>query len=285
MRKVHHATDNKKRRKGYISKREQRELQKKVKDCDDEAFGRLYTVYFGALRGFIASQIRNWSEAEDLAHDTFLEARRNIHRQLYDPKYSFYKFLYNIALNSIKRFRTNQKKGSFICSVAAPDLRSGKPNSLRLDDSNILMVFLYLEGFRLIASSQAKPHHILIFGFVEYLHWKPREIVEQHHHKRLGVLAEEFFRSYWDYHYDLLDKNSFRRYYLDFFEWIKKPVREIYREKEYGGRLKLFSSHRLRDLPLNIFFTRNPEACISDWCHKVIKAARKAQSKENPASR
>lgn len=280
MRKVHHTTHNRKWKQGYISKEERHELQKKVKDHDDAAFGRLYTVYFGVLKGFIARRIGNWSEAEDLAHDTFIEARRNIHRDLYDPQYSFYTFLNNIALNAIKRFRTNQKKGNFIVSAAVPDLRSGELNSLRLEDPIILAVFLYLDGLRLISLSKVKPHHMLVFGFVEYLHWKPREIVEQHHYKRLGVLSEEFFRSYWDFYYDVLDKNIFRKYYLDYFDLIKRPVREVYKEKEYGGRLKLFSSHRIKDLPLNLFFTRNPEACISDWCYKVIKAARKAARDE-----
>ena len=66
---------------------------------DEKAFSSLFDEYFGRLYGFCLTNLRNATEAEDIAQDTFMKIWEN--RQRIDPENPFGTYLIAIAKNRI----------------------------------------------------------------------------------------------------------------------------------------------------------------------------------------
>ena len=61
-----------------ISKREQRELIRRAKDCDPTAFARIYEHYYQDIYNFICYRVPGTQLAEDLTSEVFLKALESI---------------------------------------------------------------------------------------------------------------------------------------------------------------------------------------------------------------
>ncbi len=78
----------------------ERDLVKKSKDGEVEAFGLLYDYYLPKIYRFVLVKVGQREEAEDLTHQAFLKAWQNITK--YEHKgYSFGSWLYKIARNTV----------------------------------------------------------------------------------------------------------------------------------------------------------------------------------------
>lgn len=67
---------------------------------DPEAFGALYDRYFAQIYRFAYSRVRDQSLAEDITHEVFFKALKNIKRYTWTG-HPFSSWLYQIALNAV----------------------------------------------------------------------------------------------------------------------------------------------------------------------------------------
>lgn len=82
---------------------------KKAKSGNQEAFGALYDHYLPGIYRFILLKVSNRAEAEDLAHEVFLSAWKNIPNYR-DKGFPFSSWLYQIARNAVIDFYRTSKK-------------------------------------------------------------------------------------------------------------------------------------------------------------------------------
>ena len=82
---------------------------KKAKSGNQEAFGALYDHYLPSIYRFILLKVSNRAEAEDLSHEVFLSAWKNIPGYK-DKGFPFSSWLYQIARNAVIDFYRTSKK-------------------------------------------------------------------------------------------------------------------------------------------------------------------------------
>ena len=82
---------------------------KKAKSGNQEAFGALYDHYLPSIYRFILLKVSNQAEAEDLSHEVFLSAWKNIPGYK-DKGFPFSSWLYQIARNAVIDFYRTSKK-------------------------------------------------------------------------------------------------------------------------------------------------------------------------------
>jgi len=87
----------------------EKQLVSQAKEGDKEAFSQLYDHYFSKIYRYVLFRVSGQEEAEDLTHEVFLSAWKNMPR--YKEKgFPFSSWLYSIARNSvIDSYRTNKK--------------------------------------------------------------------------------------------------------------------------------------------------------------------------------
>ncbi|MFA6082145.1 MAG: RNA polymerase sigma factor [Patescibacteria group bacterium] len=78
----------------------------------------LYRRYFQPIYGYLASQLRNTHNAEDLAQETFVRAFQGLHN--YRGEASFKNWLYKIAKNQLADYYRDQHSGVVELDDAAP---------------------------------------------------------------------------------------------------------------------------------------------------------------------
>jgi len=79
---------------------DERELIKRAKDGEAEAFGLLYDYYLPKIYRFVLLKVSHREEAEDLTHQAFLRAWENVEKYK-DEGFPFSSWLYKIARNAI----------------------------------------------------------------------------------------------------------------------------------------------------------------------------------------
>lgn len=79
---------------------DEKQLIKKAKDGEAEAFGSLYDHYLPKIYRFVLLKVSHREEAEDLTHQAFLKAWENIGKYRYEG-FPFGSWLYRIARNAI----------------------------------------------------------------------------------------------------------------------------------------------------------------------------------------
>ena len=87
---------------------EEKSLIKKARAGNTKAFGNLYDHYLPQIYRFILLKVRRKSEAEDLAHEVFLSAWKNIGNYA-DQGFPFSSWLYQIAKNAVIDFYRTSK--------------------------------------------------------------------------------------------------------------------------------------------------------------------------------
>ena len=91
-------------------------------DGDIEAFDALYAAFAGRLRGYLLSQCRDATLADDLVQDTFMQIHRS--RRTYQPGRPVTPWIYAIARNVyLMKRRSTGRRMRFEDALAA-DLRS-----------------------------------------------------------------------------------------------------------------------------------------------------------------
>lgn len=135
----------------------------KAQKGDKEAFGLLYDHYLPPIFRFISFKTSSKDEAEDLTHEVFMSAWKNIGNYKYEG-FPFSSWLYQIAKNQvIDSYRTAKKN----LSLDAPEAILIKTNSVteeKLDET------MELNRVRDIIST-LKPIHqeVILMRFVEEL--------------------------------------------------------------------------------------------------------------------
>lgn len=251
-----------------IPREEQAVLADRARRGDDEAFGYLYSAFRDAVKGFLSARLQDPDSAEDLCQDTFLLARKNLREGKFDPSYSFYTFLRNVASIVMKRHFADRKIRNRDRVSDLPDLPDQSASSGDVTHC--------CEMLRLLSVCCAKPHQIVAVGFVKYLEWRPREVATELGERSLGLLAQEFLESFFVTAAGVLDKASFEAYCAPLFQKLEGSPDLVYPEAEYSGKFHGLPDIFVKDLPLNLFFSNNPEASLSDWCDKVRRRAKSA---------
>jgi len=146
-------------------------LIEEAQNGQEAAFGQLYDHYMPRIYRFIYLKIDNRAEAEDLAHETFLSAWKNIHSYK-SQGFPFSSWLYQIARNKvIDRYRTHKANLSLeemdeeALGVVASTAEYSLDTALSLEKVQ--------KGLKALTHEQ---QDVLIMRFVEEL--SPKEIAE-----------------------------------------------------------------------------------------------------------
>jgi DNA-directed RNA polymerase specialized sigma24 family protein len=261
-----------------LPRHEQVLLAKKAKDGDSNAWARLYESFYDAICGYLNGKIggNNKQKAEDLTQDTFILAFENLQKGKYNPYFSFYTFLKNIAYFIYLRYRDDIKRDRRrISKKDISDL-----DYLLINTWDPVTLTLYLEKLRLIFSCCAKPHQILAFLYVKLLGWKTQDVVGDLSIEKLGRLTEQFCDEFYAGFLGLVEKSQYDSCFIPLYKKMEKSVREVYQEPEYKMVLERYLSSKVKGLFLKVFYSSNPkispENSLYDWCYKVKERAKKA---------
>ena len=91
-----------------ISKKQERELIQRAKECDSSAFGTLYEYYYQDIYNYIYYRVNNAHLAEDLASEVFIKVLESIDSFTFRG-IPFSSWLFRIARNMmVDYFRSHQ---------------------------------------------------------------------------------------------------------------------------------------------------------------------------------
>ncbi len=96
-----------------------RQLVERVQAGDKAAFDLLVRKYQHKLLSVIGRYVSNWSDAQDVAQDSFVRAYRAIGN--FRGESAFYTWLYKIAVNTSKNWLVSQKRRPPTDDVAVDD--------------------------------------------------------------------------------------------------------------------------------------------------------------------
>lgn len=134
------------------------------------SFGALYTTYVAPIYRFIALKVKTKQEAEDLTHEVFVSAWKNI-KHYRKRGHPFSSWLYEIARNKvIDHYRTKKNHASL--EAIDPDAMGEESTILESLDISIQSTMVHQAIRRLPEEHQT----IIILRFVEDL--SPKEIAE-----------------------------------------------------------------------------------------------------------
>ncbi|MBN1423254.1 hypothetical protein JXA88_01745 [Candidatus Fermentibacteria bacterium] len=237
---------------------------------DPEAWGILYNAFLLPVRGFIAGRIGVTEDAEDLAQECFIRARRSLDQGLFDRQYRLYTLLRNVALHVVQDYWRHRARADSRLSEQSHRIRS-----LAAETRSFHEPLERLELLRLVFVCGAKPHQILMFGFVKLLQWRPREIVKERAESSLMSLTDEFLESYYAPLEHYMSQRTFHSTFCaPLLAVMDSPAVEVYGEREYDDR-GMSSELAVGSLALKVFFGGDPAANISDWCDRVRTCTRK----------
>lgn len=141
-----------------------RNLVKRAKDRDPEAFGMLYDVYADPIFRYIYYKVGNFAESQDLTGQTFLKAFENIESyQVRDVAFS--SWLYRIAHNmAVDYFRRESRRESIHITEHAAEPAS--------DENPVEKVMSDVESERLYKAMQKLTHNqreVVTLKFIDNL--------------------------------------------------------------------------------------------------------------------
>lgn len=143
--------------------KEEEKLVQKSQEGESEAFGELYDMYMPKIYRFIFLKVSGKSDAEDLSHQVFLSAWKNIKTFKYQG-YPFSSWLYKIANNAVIDFYRTKKDAIDIESIAESAVYE------KIETPNVLDDAFEMERVQ-IALKKLKPddQSVLIMKFVNEL--------------------------------------------------------------------------------------------------------------------
>lgn len=132
------------------------------------AFGLLYDKYQPQIYRFIYLKVGQREEAEDLTHQVFLSAWRNIEKYRFKG-FPFSSWLYQIARNEVIDHYRTKKQTTDLESIAEPETTDPTERNLDLN--------FQMEKVRQAIARLSQEHQdILIMRFIEEL--SPEEVSE-----------------------------------------------------------------------------------------------------------
>jgi RNA polymerase sigma-70 factor (ECF subfamily) len=141
-----------------------RNLVKKAKGRDPEAFGLLYDEYVDQIFRYIYYKVGNFTEAQDLTGQTFLKSFENIDSyQMRDVAFS--SWLYRIAHNLVVDFFRRESKRENVPIEEQPPTPSNRGNPVET-------VLADLESERLYRAMGKLTHNqreVLVLKFIDNL--------------------------------------------------------------------------------------------------------------------
>ncbi|PIT92900.1 MAG: RNA polymerase subunit sigma-70 [Candidatus Harrisonbacteria bacterium CG10_big_fil_rev_8_21_14_0_10_38_8] len=148
----------------------EKDLIKKAQRGDSDAFGLLYDQYVTQIYRFIYLKVSHKEQAEDLSHEVFLKAWKNL-PNFKIQKFPFSSWLYRIARNSvIDYYRTKKDNTSLESFFSVIEERFQIDDTEKLTDHAI-----FFKKFKEVLSSLTKDQQEVInLRFIEDL--TPAEI-------------------------------------------------------------------------------------------------------------
>ncbi|MDD5431090.1 MAG: RNA polymerase sigma factor [Candidatus Pacebacteria bacterium] len=144
---------------------------KYIKDAqkgNKKAFGVLYNHYLPKIYRFVFLKVSSKSSAEDLSHEVFLNAWKNINSYVH-REFPFSSWLYQLARNEVIDFYRTTKK-----NISLEDILEEPPDT-KIDEGKIIDSKLNIEKIKsLIPRLSQNQQDVLIMRFVEDL--SPEEI-------------------------------------------------------------------------------------------------------------
>lgn len=141
-----------------------RNLVKKAKGRDPEAFGLLYDEYVDQIFRYIYYKVGNFTEAQDLTGQTFLKSFENI--DSYEMRdVAFSSWLYRIAHNLVVDFFRRESKRENVPIEEQPPTPSNRGNPVET-------VLADLESERLYKAMRKLTHNqreVLVLKFIDNL--------------------------------------------------------------------------------------------------------------------
>jgi RNA polymerase sigma-70 factor (ECF subfamily) len=141
---------------------EEKLIQDAVQEGDSSAFGKLYDHYQPMIYRFVLVKVSRREEAEDIAHQVFLQAWQNI-RTYRHRGYPFSSWLYRIARNQVIDYYRARKDDAPLEAADAEGIfhQTDQPDmSLQMDMERVMS-----------AIHRLKPDYqdVVIFRFIEDL--------------------------------------------------------------------------------------------------------------------
>jgi len=142
---------------------EEEKLIQKAQRGEKEAFGELYDKYFPKIYRFILLKVSKRPDAEDLSHQVFLSAWRNIYT--YESRgFPFSSWLYRIAHNSVIDFYRTKREYVDI-ELVSTERMSVDPEMEHLFDEKTELSLVK----KMLAKLKEDEQTVLIMKFVDEL--------------------------------------------------------------------------------------------------------------------
>jgi RNA polymerase sigma factor (sigma-70 family) len=246
---------------------------------DEEAFRELYLQYKKKIDGFIRPRADSREDVEDIAQDTWLKLRINASK--YDSsRGAVSTFLRMIATTAIIDFyRRNSNRATILFTeMGGAELGDGEaieigdllykltPNAIRSapEGMNLLLEDLML---RLVFEGSSPPHQMIVFGLVERLGWRPRQIISELSPRILRVLEEKLETDYAAT--SELSDATIRAHFGLLRNNMARPLMEVLTEPKTKEICKDFLDSKTGETSLNQYFTHNPAEEVALWCFAV----------------
>ena len=141
-----------------------RNLVKKAKSHDPDAFGLLYDEYVDQIFRYVYYKVGNFAESQDLTGQTFLKAFENI--DSYEMRnVAFSSWLYRIAHNLVVDYFRKESKRESVPLEERPPAPSNQGNPVD-------MVMAEMDSERLYRAMQKLTHNqreVLVLKFIDNL--------------------------------------------------------------------------------------------------------------------
>jgi len=162
------------------SEKEIRELVKKAKKGEAEAFGLIYDQYLERIYRFIYLKVSNREEAEDLSQQVFLKAWEAIYR-FEDEGLPFTSWLYRIARNLVIDFyRTKKQNIALEENIAIEAVKNSEEKILENDEKEELI--------RALKELTEEQKDVIILRFIEGLSYKEIAKITKKNQPALRIL-------------------------------------------------------------------------------------------------
>jgi hypothetical protein len=253
---------------------------------DRDAFDQLWKLYNQALTGYIRGKTRTDFDADDVGQTMWEYCWRK--KNTYNPFFSFYTFLRNIARSRIMEYYADRGRGGIVneSDLHGPTedeggrrleelAHSGSGGGAPFPDPTIIISLLELLCITFRCS--AKAHQMLTFGFHRLLQWTPREIVKDLSKGFFWDLSEklyedyaEFFRGYTDNDLGCVFDDAFNFLFLK----LKINIDQVYTEAEYKDLRSRHGREKVGSAKLEDFYGKDWEHSISYWSDRAKKRVR-----------
>ncbi|OGY58784.1 MAG: hypothetical protein A3H06_01915 [Candidatus Colwellbacteria bacterium RIFCSPLOWO2_12_FULL_44_13] len=148
---------------------DERELIQRSKEGEGEAFGLLYDLYLPKIYRFVLFKVNHREEAEDLTHQTFMQAWEKIGTYVHGD-FPFSSWLYRIARNLVIDHYRKSKP-----TVSIETIEVSEERVLSYEPSNAARLDLEQEQaavFRAIQKLTPSQQDVIIMRFVDELSLK-----------------------------------------------------------------------------------------------------------------